>query len=96
MVSKIFTCVDSKISISNNIFFVGSQKKISRPWTTPTRQLCRKIFRNFYDSKKYPSSKILQEAIDSHKEFENTTVEKLRSHLQYDFRYINTIKSSTD
>ncbi|KAF5308551.1 hypothetical protein FQR65_LT18084 [Abscondita terminalis] len=64
----------------------GNQRRSG--WTTPTNELCRSRFKTFYVSKRYPTQEELLAAIDSEPLLHNTTIFKLRSHLQHDYKYL--------
>ncbi|CAG9824676.1 unnamed protein product, partial [Phaedon cochleariae] len=65
---------------------------IKHGWKTPEKELCRTHFKKYYLTESYPNKQELQEAIDKYKELQHTDVDKLRSHLQHDFKYLKRKK----
>ncbi|XP_023312874.1 uncharacterized protein LOC111692966 [Anoplophora glabripennis] len=61
-------------------------------WNTPAKQLCRDLFKDYYNTGYYPNKKEMQDAICRYPELRHTTVPKLRSHLQHDYEYIKMRK----
>nr|XP_023027551.1 uncharacterized protein LOC111515564 [Leptinotarsa decemlineata] len=58
-------------------------------WSTPAKEICRKHFQKYYESRRYPPQFELIEAIETIPELADKNSRTLLSHMQHDFKYLS-------